>query len=205
MTTTLEHDSTIEHDRDTECGGSARPDHLAATLRAEREPARVRPRLLLVGLLDDDSDDDARTHAVDLLDRAAQRARADQRPLVVVLARQRLPWSTHAVLHVLAVDRIDAQLDALRQTVHQTCDRAGWSARILTIAEPLAWTRRGRHRRWHRRLATLAGLLGAELYPPPDHHPPLEPPDPHHDRMAPQLGQRPTGPRPPDPISGGPR
>lgn len=156
---------TLEHGRATSHPGD-RGDGDATNPRVQHGPASVRPRLLLVGLLVDAPDQDAASDVVVVVDQAAQRARVEQRPLVVALARQRPPWSTNALLHVLVADRLDAELDAQRRTVHEVCELAGWSARVLLVTEPFAWTRRGRQRRWRQRLATLARLLGAELHPP---------------------------------------
>ena len=166
MAAALERPHSAQHE------GRMPADGDAATLDIARGQAAARPRLLLVGL-DVDSDSDAAgnasTNTVTVVDRAAHRARVQQRPLVVALARRQPPWSAHPLRDLLLGNRTDAHLDAQRRLVREICESAGWSARVLLVNAPFAWTQRGRHHRWQRQLATLARLLGAELLPPDPH------------------------------------
>ncbi|WP_224400946.1 hypothetical protein [Pseudonocardia sp. ICBG1034] len=134
----------------------AGPDH----------PASRPPRRLVVGLRPDDN-------APALLGPAARRARAERRPLLVAVARPAAPWTTDAVVHAVAADRLDSRLIALMRTACDVCADAGWPATtVLTVAAPGALTRRGRERQWQRRLRALAHSLDAELHPPHGGHSP---------------------------------
>ena len=120
--------------------------------------------ILLVGVLLDEAADAA--GIVVTLYQAARRARNERRPLVVALAPQPPLWGIGALLRVLMGPRADAHLAAQQSTIHEICELAGGSARVLTLPTPFAWTRRGLNQRWRRQLAILAGMLGAELHPP---------------------------------------
>jgi hypothetical protein len=164
--------STLERDTAPPAGtyGAARD---VPTPLDERRKTSERPRLLLAGLL---VDGELVEGDLAVVDEAARRARVEQRPLVVAVARPRIPWSTNALLHAIVADRADARFDDLRRAVHRVCAQAGWSARVLPVGEPCTCTRRGRYRLWRRRLTELARLLDAEL------HPLAEPPTGSHRR-----------------------
>ena len=187
-------------DRDTASpAGTSRSARDVPTPLDERRKTSERPRLLLAGLLVDGELVDGELVDGDLavVDQAARRARVEQRPLVVAVARPRPPWSTNALLHALVAERVEARFDDLRRAVDRVCGQAGWSARILPVGEPCTCTRRGRYRLWRRRLTALARLLDAELHPlaEPPHRTtpprsPREPHPPHPGRTAARAGLR---------------
>ena len=132
----------------------ARPDGRASS-------PRTGPREVLVALRD----------PADLtrsLVAAATRARAEQRPLSVVLVEPARGWTIDAA--VIAVqDRRRAREIASWTTAARTmCARAGVDiGEVLMLRPGWAWTRTGRNRAIHTELDALARRRGAELHPLP--------------------------------------
>lgn len=160
--------STINQAGTTAAGRGDGPGGRSARVPARNEPKPGAPSLV-AGLRFGDDPEAA-------LIPAARRARVENRPLVVAVARPRRAWTTDAAVHALAAERIAARLRTLQETAHHVCARANWKVtEVVIVVEPFASTRRGRRRAWCRRLAAFARSIDAELHPsgdtaiPPDH------------------------------------
>ncbi|WP_274199995.1 hypothetical protein [Actinomycetospora lemnae] len=130
-------------------------------------PARDRPDRddhLLVGVRDE-------TDVQTTLAEAVDRARCEDRALLVALVRPQAPLSTDAVMQQRAADRATRDLVRRRVLVRAMCAEAGVRLDdIRTIAQPWRLGARGRERALRRRLHALARTLGAELHPLPPRH-----------------------------------
>jgi hypothetical protein len=102
------------------------------------------------------------------LEQAAARARAQRRPLIVLIVGSARPWTIDAAVVAVQDRRHARETASMASAAEAMCARAAVEVReVVVVPPPWAWTRRGRDRALHCRLAALAESRNAELHPVP--------------------------------------
>ncbi|QJY51140.1 hypothetical protein [Pseudonocardia broussonetiae] len=99
---------------------------------------------------------------------AATRARAEQRPLTVVIVEPARAWTIDAAVIAVQDRRRARELASWTTAARTLCARVGVDiGEVLVLRPGWAWTREGRRRAISTRLDALARRRGAELHPLP--------------------------------------
>jgi hypothetical protein len=100
------------------------------------------------------------------LPQAAARARAEHRPLAVVVVAPPRTWTVDAAVVAVQERRRHREIESMASAARRTCTLMQVDAPEVIVLQPSwSWTRRHRERIIDRLLGTLAVHRGAELHP----------------------------------------